>query len=221
MEIIGRLIAAFGLMGLASLLGGGLRACNISSSSESEPTLSQGVPCCQTLPADGHGVSAGLPDVSSMLSGDINERLPNGFTLEALDKMPEVGHIQKAGDSSIKVAWVGAVQVEGPFVLGRYDYTYFPKTKKEDDRNFFIFDTRSGSVRDYASEATLAASSGTSVHLTATPYFHAPRTSERISGALFLVVVVVPPIAWAISLVSKLRAYLKAASRSRAASAVL
>ena len=161
----------------------------------------------------------GTPD---LVFGDINERLPNGFTLEALDKMPEAGHIQKAGDSSINVAWVGAVQVEGPYVLGRYDYTYFPKTKKEDDRNFFIFDTRAGSVRDYASEATLAASSGTRVHLTATPFFHAPRSaSERISGALFLVVVVVPPIGWAISLVSKLRADLKAASSSRAASAVL
>ena len=75
-------------------------------------------------------------ETPDLVFGDINEALPNGFTLEALDKMPEGGHIQKAGDNSIRVAWVASLQVKGPFVLGKYDYTYFHRTTEETGRDF-------------------------------------------------------------------------------------
>jgi hypothetical protein len=227
-EIIGRMIAAFLLMSLASLVGAVcalvvyllLRRANRRSAKAYlvagffPPAVMGYLLACLILSSMLSG-PLGTPD---LVFGDINEQLPNGFTLEALDKMPEAGHIQKAGDSLIKVAWVGSVQVEDPYVLGKYDYTYFPRTEKEHDRNFFIFDTRTGEIRDYPSEGALAASSRISIHLTSTPYFHAPSPpSRRIWSLLFLLLAVVPPVALAISLVSKLVALLKAADASSVA----
>jgi len=220
-EIIGRLIAAFLLMSLASIVGALFALVVYFLLWRANRRSAKACVVAAFFPPAVMGYLLGCLILSSMLSGflgspdlvfgDINEPLPNGFTLEALDKMPEAGHIQKAGESWIKVAWVGGVQVEGPYVLGKYDYTYSPKTDKEHDRNFFIFDTRTGDVRDYASEGALAASSGISVHLTTTPNFHAPRSpSKRIWDVLFLLLAVVPPVAWAISLVSKLATHLKA-----------
>jgi hypothetical protein len=125
--------------------------------------------------------------------------------------MPEAGHIQKAGTSVFQVAWVGSVQVDGPYVLGKYDYTYFPKTEQDTGRDFFILDTRTGEVRNFASETSLAASAKTNIHLTPTAYYHAPRSSKQlISGALFLFVAVIPPVALALLLIWKLRALLRA-----------
>ncbi|UWZ83183.1 hypothetical protein [Occallatibacter riparius] len=127
----------------------------------------------------------GTPD---LLFGDINEALPNGYRLTALDKMPEAGRIAKDGDSIHGVAWVGSVQVEGPYVLGHYDYTYFPRKIEEAERNYFLFDTRGGQTTDFANEDQLASAVKRAVNLTPTESFHGPRSSgQRISMVAFLI----------------------------------
>jgi hypothetical protein len=204
-EIISRLVMMILLMGVASLAGAVcafvvyllLRRANRRSLRASivaglfPPAIMCYLLACLVLSSVLSGV-LGTPD---LVFGDIREALPNGFTLEALDKMPECGHIQKPGDA-IQVAWVGSVQVEGRYVLGKYDYTYFPKTAEEVGRNFFLLDTRSHEIRDFASESELAASAKTAIHLTPTPYFKGLRSpTRRISNILLLLIAVVPPLA--------------------------
>ena len=221
MEIIGRLVMMFLLMGAASIVGAVcvlvvyllLRRANRKSP---RACIVAGL-----FPPAVMGYLLGCLFLSSMLSGplgtpdlvfgDIDEPLPNGFTIEALDKMPEAGHIQKVGDSSIQVAWVGAVQIDGPYVLGKYDYTYFPKTEKDTGRDFFMFDTRTGEVSNFASEAGLASSAKTNIHLTPTPSYHAPHSLKKLtSSVLLLFIAVVPPVAFALFLAWNFRVFLRA-----------
>ena len=149
----------------------------------------------------------GTPD---LLFGDINESLPNGYRLHALDKMPEAGSIQKDSDSLASVAWVGELQTVGSTVLGKYDYTYFPKAKGEDDRNFFSFDTQAGRVQNFATQTELTSATGIVPHLTPTPYFHGSKTVlQLISMYALLFVAFVPPAAIALLLLWRLREFLK------------
>jgi len=221
MEIIGRLLVMFLLMGAACAVGA---VCALIVYLLLRRAKRQSVRACVVaglFPPAAMGYLLGCLVFSSILSsflgtpdlvfGDINEPLPNGFTLEALDKMPEAGHIQKAGNSQFQVAWVGSAQVDGPLVLGKYDYTYFSKTDEDTGRDYFIFDTRTGEVRNFASENGLAAAAKTNIHLTLTPYYHAPRSPKQlISSALLLFIAVVPLVALSLLLVWKLRAFLRA-----------
>jgi len=149
----------------------------------------------------------GTPD---LFFGDIRENLPNGYTLEALDKMPECGHIQKAGSSQFQVAWVGSVQVAGPYVLGQYDYTYFPKTADDTGRNYFLLDTRTGNLSNFATESTLAAAVSVNTHLIPTPNFQGLQTfRSHVANWLFSLLAVVPPLIAGIRLMRNLLVFLK------------
>ena len=135
----------------------------------------------------------GTPD---LFFGDIKEALPNGYTLEALSKMPESGIIHKPGNNSTQVAWVGGLQVEGPYVFGKYDYTDFPRTAEEAGIDFFSLDTRTGEIRNFASEAELRTSAEANIHLTPTANFRGPISSQqRQSTILFFLILTVPPLA--------------------------
>lgn len=135
----------------------------------------------------------GTPD---LVFGDINEALPSGYRLNALDKMPESGNIEKADDPIHGVGWVRSLQVEGPYVFGKYDYTYFPRTSEEIGRNYFLFDTRNGRTINFSSENQLANAVNTKIHLVPTESFRGPEsTTQRVSTAAFLIVIVGPPLA--------------------------
>jgi branched-subunit amino acid transport protein AzlD len=149
----------------------------------------------------------GTPD---LFFGDIRENLPNGYTLEALDKMPECGHIQRAGNSLFQVAWVEGVQIAGPYVLGEYNYTYFPKTADDVGRNYFLLDTRTGKLSNFATESALGAAVSVNVHLTPTPNFHGLRTFQsRVATLLLFLLAVIPPLAAGIWLMRNLLDFLK------------
>ena len=155
--------------------------------------------------------SLGTPD---LLFGDIDEPLPNGFHLSALDKMPEDGVIEKKnGNSPTEVAWVSDLQVVGQLVAGKYGYTYLPRTAEESDRNFFLFDSRSGTTRDFATELELAKAVDTPLHLTPTEYFHAPRlASHRVLDGVLFLIALGPPIAVGLWLLGHLRRLLQSTS---------
>ena len=135
----------------------------------------------------------GTPD---LVFGDINEALPNGYTLEALDKMPEAGRIVKAGDSRIGIAFVRSLQVKGLYVFGSYDYTYFPRTSEEIGRDYFLFDTRTGETTNFKTEDQLASAVQETIHLTPTEYFRGPEGGgQRVLTAAFVFLLAVPPLA--------------------------
>lgn len=144
----------------------------------------------------------GTPD---LLFGDIREALPNGYTLEALDKMPEAGSIVKAGDQRTGVAFVRSIQVKGPYVFGSYDYTYFPRTPEEIGKDYFLFDTRTGETTNFKTEDQLASAVKETIHLTPTEYFRGPkRAGQRLSTRVFAFLIVAPPLAIGFWLLSRL-----------------
>jgi len=188
MEILGRLFMMTLLMGLASRAGlicalivfSVLRNFKISSRRATIvaalfPPAVTAYLLCFVIASTILSSFLGTPD---LLFGDINEPLPNGFKLFALDKMPEDGLIKRDNDG--QVGWVSDLQTSGPFVLGKYDYKYFPKTEDQSNRNFFLFDTRNGKAQDFATESDLSKVANVPVHLTPTQFFRAPNLSPRV-----------------------------------------
>jgi hypothetical protein len=90
--------------------------------------------------------------------GDVYERMPNGYTLKAMAKMPTYGIIQN--DSGIRGVGgsVGSLAVDGPFVFGEYS----------DKQGYFAFDTRNGTNLHFATVAELDRQAGRPIHFTDT-----------------------------------------------------
>jgi hypothetical protein len=205
MEILGRLIATILMMALASAAGVVcalivfilLRRFKIKSRRTTVmaalfPPAAMTYLICIAIASSTLSSSVGTPDV---VFGDIHEALPNGFSLSALGKMPEAGRIEKDTEPSIQVAWVNHLQTSGPLVLGEYDYQYFPKFEGQSNRNFFLLDTRNGKTLDFATESDLSKAANIPVHLIATQFFHAPKSSaQRLRDLIVLVIAFLPPI---------------------------
>jgi hypothetical protein len=91
--------------------------------------------------------------------GDLYERLPNGYTVTAMAKMPDYGCVHDDPASALCVnGTVGSLAVEGPFVFGAYSH-------KE---GYFALDTRNGTNLDFAMIAELDRHAGHPVNLTDT-----------------------------------------------------
>jgi hypothetical protein len=108
--------------------------------------------------------------------GDVYERLPNGYTLKAMAKMPTYGMIQNdsmAVPHSVD-GWVSRVAVDGPFVFGAYS----------DKEGYFVLDTRSGTNFNFATIAELDRRAGHPVYLADTFSF---RGSDGRRGFLLVV----------------------------------
>lgn len=220
MEILGRLFMMILLMGLAS--GAGLicalivfwvlRSFRISSKRAMivaalyPPTVTAYL-LCFIIASSILSSFIGTPD---LLFGDINEPLPNGFKLSALDKMPEAGVIKRDNDP-LGLGWVSDLQTSGPFVLGKYDYRYFPKTEDQSNRNFFLFDTRNGKAQDFATESDLSKVANVPLHLTPTQFFHAPESlTSRVRDFVMFVIAFLPPIAIGLWLLRHFRKFIRA-----------
>jgi hypothetical protein len=218
MEIIGRFIAMTILMLIACVIGLGCALTVfllLRKRSWKKPTTIAGLfpssvmaylLACVVLSS----ILSSFVGTPDLLFGDIDESLPNGYRLHALDKMPEAGSILRGSDSLAGVAWVCELQIVGSTVLGKYDYTYFPKVNGEDDRNFFVFDTQTGKVQNFATETQLASATGIVPHLAPTAYFHGSKTAlQVISRYVLLFFAFVPPTAVALWLLWRLRKCLK------------
>ena len=217
MEIIGRLIAMTFLMlaacgtGLVLALAVYLLARNrlwrkpALIAALFPPVAAAYLLACLVISAGMSGF-LGTPD---LLFGDINESLTNGYQLHALSKMPEAGTIQRAGDSLAAVGWVGQIQTSGAMVLGKYDYTYFPQAPGETGRNYFLFDTHSGSLKSFATETALADAAHTEMHLTPISKFRGSRTlSQVLFTNAMLFIAFLPPTSLALWLLWRLRSLL-------------
>lgn len=215
MEIIGRLIMMFVLMGIASAVGVGcagfvlllFRMCRrpwrrAALFAFLFPPAAMGYVLACLVLSSALSTFLGTPD---FIFGDIHEKLPNGYTVDALDKMPECGVIENPDNPSIQVAWVGSLQVEGPYVFGKYDYTCFSRTPEEAIRNYFSFDTRTGRTVNFASQVQLENATAVHVHLTPTAEFRGTQTlRQRITWLLFLLIALAPPFATGLWLVLRL-----------------
>lgn len=129
--------------------------------------------------------SSVVPGQSEMLFGGISERLPNGYILMALGKMPQYGRIEATSTTSTHPAlkgFFGSLEVDGPLVFGAYNW-------RDDglpdggpgggDHGYFSFDTLSGKVVDFGTLAELNHYAGHSVRLTENQSFHSLEASQR------------------------------------------
>lgn len=112
--------------------------------------------------------------------GDLYERLPNGYAVTAMAKMPDYGCAHDDSTSALCVnGWVGSLAVEGPFVFGAYSHKEV--SHKE---GYFALDARNGTNLDFATLAELDRHAGHPVHLNETFSF---RSSDGRRGLLLAV----------------------------------
>lgn len=86
--------------------------------------------------------------------GDVYERLPNGYTLTAMAKMPTYGVVQRDSMTGVNGS-VSRIAVDGAFVFGAYC----------DKGAYFVLDTRSGATLDFATISEMDRYAGHPVHL--------------------------------------------------------
>lgn len=109
------------------------------------------------------------------LFGDINEPLPNGYSLEALGKMPDFASIKRDDASWSKSdvfpdQCIGRVAVDGNLVVGQYSHP-FGSFNADQNEPFFAFDTISAKNIDYTTQAALESALGKPITLVETQYF--------------------------------------------------
>jgi hypothetical protein len=94
----------------------------------------------------------------SSLFGDISQPLPNGYSVEALGKMPDFASITNSktpNSYSGLTECIGKLAVYGPLVVGQYSHpcsSFYAKPAEP----FFLFDTRTGKNLDLPTQADLA-----------------------------------------------------------------
>ena len=142
------------------------------------------------------------PGRLKMLFGDISEPLPHGYILTAPAKWPGFSRIEAtfATDKPTASGYVRSLEVDGPLVLGAYNWRYDSSPDKDTQANqgYFAFDTRSGRVLDFGTLAELNRYAGHPLHLLETRYFRSPDTSRKRLLNLDRAIVFGPPLACAL-----------------------
>jgi hypothetical protein len=137
-------------------------------------------------------------DANDRLFGDFNERLPNGYTLTGLAKMPDFAFIDSkiAGVSQPPLlGGIARLDVDGPLIFGEYSH----KTGSFDDpvaadSRCFIFDTHTRQLWNLGKLPTTDIYSGRPLHLVEPQYFHSHEPAEILRRHIENVVYLGPPI---------------------------
>jgi hypothetical protein len=130
------------------------------------------------------------------LFGDISQPLPNGYSLEALSKMPDFASLSnaKSPDSYNGLTeCIGKLAVYGPLVAGQYSHpfgTFDPKPNE----SFFVFDTRNGQHVELTTIADLEKSLGHSVQLTEVQFFRSQEPAYHTQQKINRTIEFGPPI---------------------------
>jgi hypothetical protein len=116
------------------------------------------------------------------LFGDISQPLPNGYSLQALGKIPDFATINK-GDSLSSGAvtlteCIGSLAVSGPIVAGRYSHP-FGSFEAKSDEGYFLFDTRNGKSTEFRTFRELELNLGQPIRLVSTSLFRSSELSFK------------------------------------------
>jgi hypothetical protein len=110
-----------------------------------------------------------VPDRFPPFSGDFNEPVPHGYILTGLGKMPEYSYFESTPPMMQPHLRGGVrrLELDGEVVYGAYghldDGSGFGG--RDQDQGYFIFDTRTGEVRNISTIAQLNTAAGHPVHL--------------------------------------------------------
>jgi hypothetical protein len=131
------------------------------------------------------------------LLGDISQPLPNGYSLQALGKMPDFAQINRGhslSDPSVKLSeCIGSLAVSGPLVVGRYSHP-FGSSDPNPDEGYFSFDTSDATTHDYPTEAALEQTLGHPIHLVQTQFFQSDEPSYKRQQSINKLVFRTPPL---------------------------
>jgi hypothetical protein len=129
------------------------------------------------------------------LFGDISQPLPNGYTLQALGKMPDFATIHQ-GDSNfgplLVSQYIGRVNVEGPLIVGQYSHP-FDAFDGDGHEPFFTFDTRTAAHVDYPTQSALEATVGHALTFSPVQSFRSHESSYVRQQRLHRIVFFLPP----------------------------
>jgi hypothetical protein len=130
------------------------------------------------------------------LFGDISQPLPNGYSLQALGKMPDFASINKGNSLSNETValseCIGSLTVSGPFVAGRYSHPFGSFDPKPNE-GYFVFDTRTGQFVDFRSLHELESKFGHSAHLVPTQFFRSREPAYKRQQMINKIVMFAPP----------------------------
>ena len=130
------------------------------------------------------------------LFGDISQPLPNGYSLQALGKMPDFATINKGDSLSSGVVMlsecIGSLEVSGPLIAGRYSHPCDSFNSKPDE-GYFIFNTQSGQFADFRTQTDLELRLGQPAHLVPTTSFRSIEPSYRHQQNINRAIMFIPP----------------------------
>jgi hypothetical protein len=130
------------------------------------------------------------------LFGDISQPLPNGYSLEALGKMPDFATIKQGNSLSNphgQSECIGSLAVYGPFVAGRYSHP-FGTFVSEPNEGYFILDTRDGQFADFKTIEELETRLDRKANLVTTTSFRSSEHSYERRQTLNKVIMFTPPV---------------------------
>ena len=138
-----------------------------------------------------------VPGATDRLFGDFNERLPNGYVLSGLAKMPDFAYIDSKFNGRAQPQLLGGVSrigVDGPVVIGQYSH-------KSDSFNepvaggikFFIFNTQTSELENLKELPPNGEFSGRPVQLVESELFHSHEPSEILRRRIENVIYLGPP----------------------------
>ena len=143
-----------------------------------------------------------IPGATDRLFGDFNERLPNGYVLSGLGKMPDFAFIDSKFNGRAQpqlLGGVGRIGVDGPVVIGQYSH-------KSDSFNepvpggikFFIFNTQTSELENLKELPKNGEFSGRPVQLVDSQLFHSHEPSEILRRRIEDFIYFGPPAAAAL-----------------------
>jgi hypothetical protein len=130
------------------------------------------------------------------LFGDISQPLQNGYSLEALGKMPDFATIKQGNSLTYPIGQtecIGSLEVFGPLVAGRYSHPFGTFTPQPNE-GYFILDTRSGQFTDFKTIEELETRLGHKVDLVSTTSFRSIEPSYKREQALNKAIMFAPPV---------------------------
>lgn len=132
------------------------------------------------------------------LFGDFSEKLPNGYVLTGLVKMPDFSYLEKEGEpywNQPTPSCIERLQVIGPIIVGQYgEQCRTTEPNAQSEQKLFIFDTKSGSLRNFDNLPQAENVLGRPAHFVDSQSFKSSETSAVWQRRVNKVAMIAPPV---------------------------
>lgn len=155
-----------------------------------------------------------IPNQPDEFFGDFSEPLPNGYVLKGLGKMPEFSRLDTSYSDRPYPQLRGGIkslELDGEILYGAYGHIDDdPDPMTPGDRGYFVFNTKTGQVKDFATMEALNAAAGHKVQLIESQLFRSQEPSRKALRTTETVIYAfVPSVASILCFVLLIRARLR------------